>query len=152
MTIGVFCIIRERNRLSIDNRCSDSEEGARRHCKNIRQQIAYRFKSLVGDRVWSIANSAKNVKDNTSEKKFIKKTSDFSKSYGANNFLGISKTTLVPVNFEFTFSPIHSLIRPKNFNSNHRFHSPELGRTRSRTAYNSPPDITQPIPQEPNPG
>ena len=58
LTIGVFCIVRERNRLSIDDYCSDTEERAMKHRNNIKKQIAYRFRALVADRSRSLSKKA----------------------------------------------------------------------------------------------
>jgi len=151
MTVGVFCIVRERNRLSIDNICQDTVEGVTRHRNNIRKQIAYRFRGIVAERSRSLANKVDRIIDSKTHKKFMKLVSEFQGSYGGNSFLGVTTVTQVPVSFEYAPKQVFYLLRPKYFPSENRFSTPNLGRTRSSTAatnasFSSPPVVNSTIP------
>ena len=89
MTIGVYCIVRERHRLSIDDLKRDTEEKGRRHCSTIRKEIAYRLRSLVKRRAWSVKARITSVIDNKSYQAFVKDSViPLQEVYCANNVLG----------------------------------------------------------------
>ena len=148
MTIVVYCIVRERNRLSIDNIKRNTPEKERRHCSTIRKEIAFRFQNLVKARAYSVQGRISSVIDNKTYQSFIKNSAGpVQEVYCANNILGLVTITNSPLSCELVLAPLNSVLNPKNFKSYHRFHIAKVrgpaGRTRNRNAANPSPNPSQ---------
>jgi hypothetical protein len=134
----VDCIVRRRNKLSIDKVQVTQADEQRRNCKAIIVDFTNIWSRVVFQKAQKVIRRTKSLSSNSDFKNHHKNKTELEKTFLARGIWGHLDPGLEAVEHLFIKSKTYTILYPKNFKLMHKFklsRSSWAGRTRSSNHY-----------------
>ena len=149
--ITLYCIVNQRNRLSIDKIGITDPQAARRNCVTIHKKQVFEIRKLVHSRFSQLKARERKIASRSQQDSYVADMMIFQRSYLHNNIMGSITRGDSAGTYSIELAPIQELLYPRTFTLRDRFHLKNAwaGRLRGNTAARArPPGGPDTLPPE----